>query len=124
MIEEEQERIDSVVVEKEFKAAPSGRSLRLKFLIDTVEKYTYAVEFDDNRTLNGTEQSIYDAISESGTTGLTTPEIVQITGHARARTSEYLNRLIRMKMVVVVAGGGRGKSSRYWLPDNRPAEGI
>jgi len=122
IIEEEQERIDSVQVEKEFKAAPSGRSLRLKFLIDTVEKYTYAVEFDDNRTLNATEQSIYDAISESSTTGLTTPEIVQITGHARARTSEYLNRLVRMKMIVVTAGGGRGKSSRYWLPDNRPAD--
>jgi RecA-family ATPase len=122
VIEEEQERIDSVIIEKEFKAAPSGRSLKLKFKIDTIEKYTYEVDFEDSKSMNATEQSLYDAISESSFTGLTTPELVAITGHARARVSEYLNRLVRFKMVVVSAGGGRGKSSRYWLPDNRPAE--
>ena len=122
IIEEEQERIDTVVVEKEFKAAPSGRSLKLKFNIDTVDTYTYRVEFEDSRALNGTEQQLYDAIAESSTTGMTTPEIVAVTGHARARVSEYLNRLVRLKMVVVSTGGGRGKSSRYWLPDNRPAD--
>ena len=123
IIEEEQERIDSVIVEKEFKAAPSGRSLKLRFKIDTVDKYTYEVDFEDSKSLNQTEQSLYDAISESGKDGITTPEIVAVTGHARARTSEYLNRLVRLRMIVVTTGGGRGKSSKYWLPENRPNEG-
>lgn len=120
VIEQEQEKIDTVVVEREFKAAPSGRSLRMTFEIDTKDQYLYSVKFQDEKSLNPTEQQLYDAIGESGAEGVTTPELVAATGHARARVSEYLNRLVRLKMVATKAGGGRGRSSRYWLPDNVP----
>lgn len=124
VIEEEQERIDTVIVEKEFKAAPSGRSLKLKFNIDTVENYTYSVDFEDERSLNGTEQQLLDAVSESSTTGVTTPELVAITGHARARVAEYMHRLVRLKLVIISTGGGRGKSTRYWIPGMKPETSV
>lgn len=122
VIEEEQDKIDTVVIEKEFKAAPSGRSLRLTFEIDTAESYTYNVKFQDEKSLSPMEQQMIDLIAQSAQDGLTTPELVQMTGHARARVSEHLNRLVRMKTVVVSTGGGRGKSSRYWTPDQVPTK--
>lgn len=122
VIEAEQEKIDTVVVEREFKAAPSGRSLRLTFEIDTQETYTYNVKFQDEKSLTAMEQQLIDLITESASEGHTTPELVAMTGHARARVSEHLNKLVRLKMIVTSAGGGRGRSSRYWLPEHKPAE--
>lgn len=120
VIEAEQEKIDTVVVEREFKAAPSGRALRLTFEIDTAETYTYNVKFQDEQSLTAMEQQLLDLVAESATEGVTTPELVSMTGHARARVSEHLNRLVRIKLVEVSTGGGRGRSSRYWLTGLRP----
>lgn len=114
VIEEGQERIDTVVVEKEFKAAASGRSLRLKFAIDSTEAYTYSVSFEDDKTLSDMAQQILDVVKEAGPEGTTTPEIVAVTGHPRNKVSEYLSKLVRQKLIKVMEkGGGRGKSTRY-----------
>lgn len=122
VIEPEMEKIDTVVVEREFKAAPSGRSLRLTFDIDSAESYTYAVRFSDDKTLTPLEQQLVDVIGESGSTGLNTNEIIQLTGHQRSRVSTHLNRLVRLQIVVVSKGGGRARASKYWLPENVPTE--
>jgi RecA-family ATPase len=118
VIEEEQERIDTVVIEREFKAAPSGRSLQIKFKIDSVDKYEYHVEFDDDRRLTPMAQQLLDMIAESGTTGCTTPEMVTSTGHPRSKVVDHLQRMVRHKMIrVMEQGGGRGKTTRYCLAD-------
>jgi hypothetical protein len=120
VIDADMDKIDTVVVEREFKAAPSGRSLRLTFEIDTAETYTYNVRFQDEKALTPLEQQLLDAITESGKEGLSTPELIATTGHPRPRVAEHVNRLVRLKMVVASKGGGRGKSSRYWIPENSP----
>jgi RecA-family ATPase len=122
VIEAEQERIDTVVIEKEFKAAPSGKSLRVTFEIDSAETYTYNVSFQDTKSLTPLEQQLVDVVSETEQLGVTTPELVQMTGHARARVSEHLNRLVRLKILTVTTGGGRGKSSRYWAAGKEPSK--
>lgn len=122
VIEMDQEKIDTVVVEREFKAAPSGRSLRLTFEIDTAETYTYAVKFQDEKSLTPLEQQLIDALAQSGSTGQTTAELMASTGHPRPRVSEHMNRLVRLKLAVHQPGGGRGKQARYWLPDQVPSK--
>jgi len=114
VIEEGQEKIDTVVVEREFKAAPSGRSLRLKFAIDSTAEYTYDVLFESDKSLSPMGQAILDLITEAGPQGMTTPEVVNVTGHARPKVQEQLKKMVRNKQVKVLEkGGGRGKSTRY-----------
>lgn len=114
VIEEGQERIDTVVVEREFKAAPSGRALQIKFAIDTIKEYTYEVEFLEDTSITPTAQQILDSLASGGPQ--TTPELVAVTGHPRPRIVETVGKLVRAKLVLVRKGGGRGKSSIYWLP--------
>ena len=120
IIEEEQEQIDTVVVEREFKAAPSGRSMKIKFEIDSTDKYEYKVVFEDEKSLSKMEQHLVDLLNEAGANGYSTPELVAATGFSRSKISEHLNRLVRLKMIEIQPGGGRGKSSRYWAPGNKP----
>jgi hypothetical protein len=115
VIEEEQSSINQVVVEREFKAAPSGKVLKLQFQIDSTREYTYNVEFLDETTVGGPEQQIIDLIAQGGP--MTTPELVAATGRDRPKVSEICNRLVRAKLLNGRGGGGRGKSSVYWLPD-------
>lgn len=115
VIEEGEEQINRVVVEREFKAAPSGRALQLKFNIDSTRDYTYEVTFEnDAKNLSPMTQQILDHIAEQGDQGATTPELVTVTGHQRPKVVEALGRLVRAKLIVVAEkGGGRGKSSKY-----------
>jgi hypothetical protein len=118
--ESEEKQITSIVVEREFKAAPSGKGLRLKFSIDTVKDYSYKVEFEDSHTMGPKEQEILDAIGQSGP--MTTPELVQTTGRARSEISTVAGKLVRMKLLNARTGGGRSRPTKYWLPDQSPPE--
>lgn len=118
IIEENQDKIDTVHVEREFKAAPSGRALRLQFDIDTVENYTYLIKFQDDKTISPMMQQILDLVEQSGPQS--TNEVAQTTGHPRPRVVDSLGRLVRLGMLKVAKGGGRGKASKYWLPDQEP----
>jgi hypothetical protein len=118
VINEEQEQINQVIVEREFKAAPSGRMLKLQFNIDSVKNYSYSVSFLDEKTLTAFEQSLVDLIASGGP--MTTPELVAATGHPRPKVVEACGRLVRAKMLNTTRGGGRGKSTTYWLPDQEP----
>jgi hypothetical protein len=116
VVEPDQDKIDTVVIEREFKAAPSGRSLRVRFAIDTVEKYTYDVIFEDDKAISPTMQQILDKIGESGPASTT--ELVQMTGHPRPRLSVELGKLVRLGQLKTHPNkGGRGVRSKYWLPD-------
>lgn len=118
VIEEDQEQINQVIVEREFKAAPSGRSLKLQFNIDTKKDYTYSVAFLDDKSVGSFEQSLIDLISSGGP--MSTPELVAATGHARPKIVEACGRLVRAKLLNANKGGGRGKSTVYWLPEQPP----
>ena len=113
--EEAGEKIDTVIVEREFKAAPSGRSLRMKFVIDSVKDYTYQVQFDDNVKVGPREQAILDMIGQAGPSS--TPEIVAATGYHRPDIVEIAGRLVRAKLLNGRKGGGRNNPTVYWLPD-------
>jgi len=116
----DEKQITSVVVEREFKAAPSGKGLRLKFNIDTVKNYTYSVEFEDTASVGPREQEILDIISSTGP--MSTPEIVAATGRSRPDISTLAGKLVRAKLLMVRTGGGRGKPTKYWMPDQSPPD--
>ena len=122
VIEEGQERIDTVVVEREFKAAPSGRSLKLRFAIDSVKDYNYEVVFEDDTKVGTKEQIIIDMIAQAGPSS--TPEIVAATGYRRQEVVEMAGRLVRAKVLMGRKGGGRNKPTMYWLPDQEAPEVI
>jgi hypothetical protein len=115
VIEEDQEQINQVRVEREFKAAPSGRPMKLQFNIDSVKTYTYGVSFLDEKKVGPVEQELIDLIGQTGP--MTTPELVAATGRERTKIVETCGRLVRAKLLMVRTGGGRGKSTIYWLPD-------
>lgn len=117
IIEDGAERISEVTVEREFKAAPSGRAMKLKFNIDSTGEYTYEVVHTDDKTLSPMGQQIFDQIGEAGPDGITTPELVAVTGHPRTKVVDQLHKLVRAKLIVVKErGGGRGKSAKYAVP--------
>lgn len=116
VIDEDQERIDTVIVEREFKAAPSSRTLKLKFQIDTAKDYRYEVKFEDDKSITARGQQIIDLLASAGG-GLTTPELVAMTGFPRPKLVEEMGHLVRLHVVNAKRGGGRGKSTKYWLPD-------
>lgn len=117
IIVEDQEKINEVTVEREFKAAPSGRALHLRFEIDSSKNYTYEVLFQDEKSLSPMGQEILDRITEAGPEGTTTPELVAVSGHPRPKVVEQLRRMVKTKQVAVIEkGGGRGKSTRYAIP--------
>lgn len=118
VVPEDGGQIKSVLVEREFKAAPSGRSLRLTFDIDTVDKYTYHVDFDDKTKIGEKEQAILDMIEQAGPSS--TAEIVAATGFRRPDFVEIAGRLVRAKLLNARKGGGRGNPTVYWLPTQDP----
>lgn len=113
--------IKEVEVEREFKAAPSARAMKLTFEIDTKESYTYQVNFDDSPVKIGAkEQSFLDMISGAGPS--TTSEVVAATGIQRSDVAEIGGRLVRAKLLMGRKGGGRGNPTYYWLPDQEPPD--
>jgi RecA-family ATPase len=118
--EDDEKQITEVLVEREFKAAPSGRGLRLKFHIDSTKEYTYSVEFEDSAKVGAKEQEFLDFIGQAGPS--TTAELMAATGRGRTDVAEIGNRLVRSKLLMGRKGGGRGKPTIYWLPDQQPPE--
>lgn len=116
----ETQKIDTVVVEREFKAAPSGKALRIKFHIDSVDEYVYRTEFEDTTKIGSKEQSILDCLAQAGPS--TTQEIVAATGLRRPDFVTIAGRMVRGKLLMARQGGGRGKSTYYWLPDQEPPD--
>jgi Fic family protein len=110
-IEPDTTHIDTVTMEREFKAAPGTRSQKLKFHIDTLNEFTYRVESLGD-SLNATAQKVLELVLNSET-AVTTGEVQTITGFSRSTVSEELNKLVRMGRIGVNRGGGRGKSSSY-----------
>lgn len=118
--EDADQQINTIIVEREFKAAPSGRALRLKFNIDTIKNYTYSVEFEDTGKVGPREQNILDMVSAAGPS--TTGEIVAATGIKRSDVSTLSGNLVRAKLLLSRGGGGRGRSTVYWTTDQEPPD--
>lgn len=112
--DDENQQIKQVVLEREFKAAVSGRAQRLTFNIDTTKDYTYSVDFEDTTKVGPKEQALLDFIEQAGPS--TTPEIVAATGMHRPKFVEMAGRLVRAKLLVARKGSGRGNPTIYWLP--------
>lgn len=112
LIEPETTRIDTVVVEREFKAAMGMRSQKLKFDIDTLVDFTYKVQSLTD-IVSEVTQAVLDTVLGAENGAVNTGEVMAITGFSRTRVSEELNKLVRMKKIKGQKGGGRGRSSTY-----------
>jgi len=115
-----EQQIKQVIVEREFKAAISGRAQKLTFEIDTAKEFTYKVEFEDSTKVGPKEQGILDFVSQAGPS--TTMEVVAATGMRRPEFVEIAGRLVRAKLLMARKGGGRGNPTVYWLPDQEPPD--
>lgn len=111
VVDEQEERIDTVIIEREFKAAPSGRALKVRFNIDSVKEYIYEPIIEQS-TDTPMALKMLDLIHQSP--GISTPELVATSGYTRPRVSETLAALVRANKVRVERGGGRGNSSKFW----------
>lgn len=111
IVEEAEGRIDTVLIEREFKAAPSGRALKVRFHIDTVDKYIYEPQIEGN-TESGHSAVLLDLITASQS-GMTTKDLVEQTGFSRSNVVEMAGKLVKSGKVGYQKGGGRGKPSLY-----------
>lgn len=112
LIEPETTRIDTVVMEREFKAAMGLRSQKLKFDIDTLVDFTYKVQALSD-IISDVTQGVLDAVLNAEDGSINTGGVMAVTGFSRSRVSEELNKLVRMKKIKGAKGGGRGRSSTY-----------
>jgi RecA-family ATPase len=113
IVEAESTKIDTIVVEREFKAAPGSKDLKLKFDIDTKTNFSYAVH-DLGATVTALSQKLLDILGE--TQGwMTTNELVERSGYSRSKVVEDLHTLVRLGKIQVQPGGGRGKSTQYHI---------
>ena len=110
-IDPESSKVDTVILEREFKAAPGSRSQTLRFDIDTVDKYTYEVIHASSQ-VSSLAQKLLDILAENGGE-MTTGELVTMSGYSRSKVVDELGKLRRMEKVNVTPGGGRGKTSKY-----------
>lgn len=117
VVEDAEEKIDTVIIEREFKAAPSGRSLKVKFNIDSVEKYEYTPVIEGS-TESPLALRCLDLILQNP--GISLPELVTMSGNTRPRVSEAVGKLVRSGKLQIQRGGGRGKSSRMWPAGEMP----
>ena len=112
VIEDQEAQLDTVIIEREFKAAPSGRALKVRFEVDSVDKYSYQ-PIIEGATESGHAAVLLDLVS-SNPAGLTTPDIVESTGFNRTNVVEILGKLVKKGKVRREKGGGRGNPSRYY----------
>lgn len=114
IIEDQEERIDTVMIEREFKAAPSGRALKVRFNIDSVDKYIYEPIIEDATVIAGGHMGALLDLVAAHPEGVSQKDLVEETGFSRSNVIENLGRLTRAKKVRREKGGGRGKSSMYY----------
>lgn len=110
-------RIDTVIMEREFKAAQGLRSQKLRFDIDTLVDFTYRVDSMTD-VLSDMTQQVLDVVLNADEGEMTTGGVMTATGLTRQRVSEELNKLVRMKLIIGKRGGGRGRSSTYMAPQS------
>lgn len=106
-------KIDTVIAEREFKAAPGERALRLHFDIDDVNDFRYAVEHEQG-SVGAIAQKIMDLLGENGG-WMTTGELVTLSGFNRTTVSVETGKLTRLGKIEAKKGGGRGVQSGYKL---------
>lgn len=109
------ERIDTVTIEREFKAAPSGRSLKVRFEVDSVEKYLYEPHLEAGIETGHAVILLDLVLSNPG--GMTSKDLMELTGFARSRVIEIMGALTRHGKIKREKGGGRGKSTMYFPPE-------
>jgi hypothetical protein len=119
VIEGAEEKIDTVIIEREFKAAPSGKAIKVRFDIDSADKYEYEPIIEES-TDTPLMVRCLDLITQSP--GITLPELVTMAGGSRPRVSEAIGKLVVIKKIEVQRGGGRGRSSRMWPYGEMPKE--
>ena len=108
-------RIDTVIMEREFKAAMGLRSQKLRFDIDTLVDFTYQVQSMTD-VISDLTQQVLDAVLNAEEGEINTGGVMAVTGLTRQRVSEELGKLTRMHKIVGKRGGGRGRSSTYSPP--------
>lgn len=113
VIEDADARIDTVLIEREFKAAPSGRSLKVRFNIDSVDKYVYEPILEEGKVTVGHLGTLLDLI-QSNPGGMNSKDLMESTGFSRSNVSENMGKLVRMKKVRRQKGGGRGVQTVYF----------
>jgi hypothetical protein len=114
IIEGSGEKIDTVTIEREFKAAPSGRSLKVRFEVDSVENYLYVPHIESG-TESGHALVLLDHVL-STPQGLTAKDLVELTGFSRSKVIETMGKLVLSGKVDREAGGGRAKPTTYFPP--------
>lgn len=112
VVEDSSDRIDTVVIEREFKAAPSGRTLRLRFNIDTVDKYVYEPILE-GLTESGHSQILLDLVNMHPQ-GMSTKDLIENTGFGRSKIVEIMGGLVRKGKVKRQGGGGRANPTTYF----------
>lgn len=112
VIEDAESRIDTVLIEREFKAAPSGRALKVRFNIDSVDKYLYEPILEGS-TESGHSAVLLDLVLNNPD-GMTTPDLVESTGFNRTNVVEIMGNLVKRGKIRREKGGGRGKPTKYF----------
>lgn len=114
IIEESESQIDTVIIEREFKAAPSGRALKVKFNIDSVDKYQYLPEILEGTTaIAGHAGALLD-IMMNHPEGMSSKDLIEETGFSRSNVIENMGKLVKQKKIRRVKGGGRGVPTVYY----------
>jgi len=111
LIDEDEEKIDTVLIEREFKAAPSKRTLKVKFKIDSTNEYIYDPIIEKS-TDTPIALKMLDLIHQNP--GITSAELISVSGYSRPRVSETTSALIRAGKIRTERGGGKGHTSKYW----------
>lgn len=111
IIDPEGTRIDTVVMEREFKAAPGERALRIRFDIDTQKDYRYGI-VHESESVGSIAQKLLDILSEN-TGWMTTGELITLSGYSRSTVTTETGKLTRMGKIEAQKGGGRGKQSGF-----------
>jgi hypothetical protein len=113
VIDDQEDRIDTVLIEREFKAAPSKRVLKVKFAIDSVKKFSYEPILEQSIE-SPLSLKLMDLVIQGG--AMTTNELVAASGYSRPRVSEAMAALVRAGKIRTERGGGRGHISKYLPP--------
>lgn len=107
--------IDTVNIEREFKAAAGMRSESIRFTIDSVADYTYQVEMMGTKVSELGQKVLDYMLAEGGIHN--TGAIVTGLGYPRPTIVAELGRLVRHGHLVFTPGGGRGKQNTYMVKE-------
>lgn len=116
VIEDSESKIDTVIIEREFKAAPSGRSQKVRFDIDSVDAYKYEPILEGSMVEVGHAGTLLDLVNNNPS-GMTSKDLIESTGFSRSNVIENMGRLVKAGKVKRQKGGGRGVPTVYFPND-------